>query len=103
MKGKFQFRFIAGFLLATGSLAIAALIVRSDSAQYRHTQGDISNGLVTSLAAQDVVRSIDDAEAERDAYLRRGDEQDRQKFEKAETKVSNALEKLEAVTNFDTV
>src|ERR1700748_1972359 len=68
VKGKFQFRFIAGFLLATGSLAIAALIVRSDSAQYRHTQGDISNGLVTSLAAQDVVRSIDDAEEERDAY-----------------------------------
>src|SRR5215475_4947427 len=50
VKGKFQLRFLVGFLLATGSLAIAALIVRSDSAQYRRTQAEISNGLVTSLA-----------------------------------------------------
>ena len=75
MKGKFQLRFVAGFVLATGSLAIAALIVRADSAQHRRTQGEISNGLVTALAAQDVVRKVDNAEAERDLYLRSGDEE----------------------------
>ena len=103
MKSKFQLRFIVGFLLAAGSLAIAALIVRADSAQYRRTQGEISNGLVTSLAAHDVVRSLDDAEAQRDAYLRSGDEQDRLQFVKSEARVSNALDKLEAMTNFDPV
>ncbi len=103
MKGKLQLRFVVGFLLATGSLAIAALIVRADSAQYRRTQGEISNGLVTSLAAHEVVRNMDDAEAQRDAYVRSGDEQDRQQFGKAETRVSNALDRLEAMTNFDPV
>jgi diguanylate cyclase (GGDEF)-like protein/PAS domain S-box-containing protein len=103
VKSKFQLRFIVGFLLAAGSLAIAALIVRADSAQYRRTQGEISNGLVTSLAAHDVVRSLDDAEAQRDAYLRSGDEQDRLQFVKSEARVSNALDKLEAMTNFDPV
>ena len=91
MKGKFQFRFVAGFLLATGSLVIAALIVRADSAQHRRTQAEISNGLVISLAAQDVVRSVDDAETQRDLYVRSGDEKDRQEFEKSEGKISNAL------------
>jgi diguanylate cyclase (GGDEF)-like protein/PAS domain S-box-containing protein len=103
VKGRFQLRFVAGFLLATGSLAIAALIVRADSAQHRRTQGEISNGLVASHAAQDVVRSVDDAEAQRDRYLHSGDEKDRQEFEKAETRVSNATQKLAATTRFDPV
>jgi diguanylate cyclase (GGDEF)-like protein/PAS domain S-box-containing protein len=103
MKGKFQLRFVVGFLLATGSLAIAGLIVRADSAQYRRAQGEISNGLVTSLAAHQVARNMEDAEAQRDAYVRSGDEQDRQQFGKAETRVSNALDRLEAMTNFDPV
>jgi len=103
VKGRLQLRFVVGFLLATGSLAIAGLIVRADSAQYRRTQGEISNGLVTSLAAHEVVRNMDEAEAQRDAYAHSGDEQDRQQFGKAETRVSNALDKLEAMTNFDPV
>ena len=101
MRGKFQLRFLAGFLLATGSLAIAALIVRADSAEYRRTQGEISNGLVTSLAAQNVVRCVDNAETERDAYVRTRDENDLKLYHAAETKVSNALDNLRAMTNFD--
>ncbi|HEX4381084.1 MAG TPA: PAS domain S-box protein, partial [Candidatus Acidoferrum sp.] len=101
MKGKFQLRFVVGFVLATGSLVIAALIVRADSTEYRRTQGEISNGLVTSFAVQNVLTSVDDAEARRDAYLRNGDEQLRQMYEKADTRVSKALERLEVMTSFD--
>jgi diguanylate cyclase (GGDEF)-like protein/PAS domain S-box-containing protein len=103
VNGKFQLRFVVGFVLATGSLVIAALIVRADSKEYRRTQGEISNGLVTSLALQNVVTSVDDAEARRDAYLRSGDEQQRLIYQRTETKVSNELEKLKAMTNFDPV
>ena len=88
-------------MLATGSLVIAALIVRADSTEYRQTQGEISNGLVTSLAVQDVMGSLDEAEARRDAYVRSGDEQDRLSYQKAETRVSNDLEKLQAMLSFD--
>jgi diguanylate cyclase (GGDEF)-like protein/PAS domain S-box-containing protein len=101
VRGKFQLRFLAGFLLATGSLAIAALIVRADSAQYRHTQGEISNGLVTSLAAQSVVTSVDNAEMQRDAYVSSRDEKDLKLYHAAETKVSSAIDKLRAMTSFD--
>ncbi len=46
---------------------------------------------------------MDDAEAQRDAYVRGGDEQDRQQYGNAETRVTNALDRLEAMTNFDPV
>lgn len=101
VKGKFQLRFVAGFLLATGSLAIAALIVRADSTEYRRTQGDISNGMVISLAAQEVVRGVNDAETQRDAYMRNGREQDREEFDREGSRVSNALGKLEQITSYD--
>lgn len=101
MKGKFQLRFVAGFVLATGSLVIAGLIVRADSKEYRRTQGEISNGLVMSLVVGDVVTSVDDAEGRRDAYLRSGDEQQRLLYQRTETKVSNELEKLKVMTDFD--
>jgi len=101
VKAKFQLRFVVGFVLATGSLVIAALIVRADSKEYRRTQGEISNGLVTSLAVGNVVTSVDDAEARRDMYLRTGDEQQRLLYQRAETRVSNQLENLKAMTSFD--
>jgi diguanylate cyclase (GGDEF)-like protein/PAS domain S-box-containing protein len=101
VKGKFQLRFVFGFLLATGSLAIAFLLLRSNNSQYRRAQGVVSNGMATSVAVQEVVTDLDGAEARKDAYLRTGDEEQRRQHGAAETKVSNALEKLEAMTNFD--
>ncbi|HEY2822979.1 MAG TPA: diguanylate cyclase [Candidatus Acidoferrum sp.] len=101
MKARFQLRFLIGFLLATGALVIAALIVRADSAQYRHTQGEISNGLVTSLAVQEVLADIDRAEAQRDAYLLGKEEEQKRQYDRTEAKVSDGLKKLQVLTDFD--
>jgi diguanylate cyclase (GGDEF)-like protein/PAS domain S-box-containing protein len=101
VKGKFQLRFVVGFLLAAGSLAIAGLFLRSNNSQYRHAQRVVSNGLATSLAVQEVVTGLDAAEARKEAYLRSGDAEQQRQYVVAGTKVSNALEKLEAMTCFD--
>jgi diguanylate cyclase (GGDEF)-like protein/PAS domain S-box-containing protein len=101
VKAKFQLRFLVGFLLAAGSLMAAVLMVRGNSAQFRRAQGEISKGLATSLTVQEVVAAVDDAEARKDAYLRGGDEEQRREYGKVETKLSNTLEKLEAMTSFD--
>jgi diguanylate cyclase (GGDEF)-like protein/PAS domain S-box-containing protein len=101
VKAKFQLRFLVGFLLAAGSLVAAVLMVRGNSAQFRQAQGEISKGLITSLAVQEAVAEIDDAETRKDAYLRGGDEAQRREYGIAETKVTNALDKLEAITSFD--
>ena len=101
MKAKFQLRFLVGFLLAAGSLVAAVLMVRGNSAQFRQAQGEISKGLITSLAVQEAVAEIDDAEARKDAYLRGGDEEERREYGTAETKVTHALDRLEAMTSFD--
>jgi diguanylate cyclase (GGDEF)-like protein/PAS domain S-box-containing protein len=101
VKGKFQVRFLVGFLLAAGSLVAAVLMVRGNSAQFRRAQGEISKGLATSLTVQEVVGDIDDAEARKEAYLRGGDEEERREYGVAETKVTQALDRLEAMTTFD--
>jgi diguanylate cyclase (GGDEF)-like protein/PAS domain S-box-containing protein len=90
-----------GFLLAAGSLVAAVFMVRGNSAQFRQAQGEVSKGLATSLTVQEVVADIDDAEARKDAYLRGGDDEQRREYGTVETKVSNALEKLETMTSFD--
>jgi diguanylate cyclase (GGDEF)-like protein/PAS domain S-box-containing protein len=90
-----------GFLLAAGSLVAAVFMVRTNTAQFRRAQGEISKGLVTSLTVQDVLTNIDEAETHKDAYLRGGDEEQRREFGAAETKVANALDKLEGMTTFD--
>ncbi|HEX3120886.1 MAG TPA: hypothetical protein VHP80_17440, partial [Candidatus Acidoferrum sp.] len=101
MRRKFQLRFLVGFLLATGSLVGAVFMVRGNSQQFRRAQGEISKGLVTSLTVQEIVAGIDDAEARKDAYLRGGDEEQRQEYGTVETNVTHALDRLEAMTSFD--
>ncbi|MGC1906689.1 MAG: CHASE3 domain-containing protein, partial [Candidatus Acidiferrum sp.] len=103
MKVKFQLRFVVGFLLAAGSLAVAGLLVRSNSAQFHKTQSEISNGLMTSLELQQFLAGIDDLELRKEEYVLTGDEEQRLRYRYAATKVEERVGRLKALTMYEPV
>jgi diguanylate cyclase (GGDEF)-like protein/PAS domain S-box-containing protein len=101
VKVKFQVRFLVGFLLAAGSLAVAWLLVRSNSAQFHRAQSEISNGLMTSLELQQFLAGIDDLELRKQEYVLTGDEEQRLRYRYAASKVEERVARLKALTMYE--
>jgi len=92
-----------GFLLAAGSLAVAGLFVRSNSAQFHKTQSEISNGLMTSLELQQFLAGIDDLELRKEEYVLTGEQVQRLRYGYAATNVEERVGRLKALTMYEPV
>ena len=101
VKVKFKLRFLVGFLLTAGSLVVAGLLVRSNSAQFHRTQSEISNGLMTSLELQQFLAGIDDLELRTQEYVLTGDEEQRLRIRYAATKEEERVVRLKALTMYE--